>query len=213
MRMGSRQVAVLGQRCRKRGSVSLRVIGGEHRGRVLRSVRGQGTRPLLGQVREAVFNILADQVVDAEVWDLFAGTGATGIEALSRGARRVLFLEKSHQALVVLRENLEMLGIEVKRRSHVLRMDAWEPPPLTPEGEAQEIPPDIVFLDPPYSLVAEDPARSAYRAKQLYDRLAPGGVLCFHFMEGHLDRDDFDADLDVDLRSWGTTSIAFLRRP
>lgn len=193
--------------------MSLRVIGGEHRGRVLRSVKGFGTRPLLGQVREAIFNILSARMEGAEVWDLFAGTGATGIEALSRGARRVLFLEKSNQALAVLRQNLAMLGPEAQRRSHTLRMDAWDPPPLQPEGEPEEVPPDLIFLDPPYALVAEDPVRSAYRARQLYDRLAQGGVLCFHFEEGTLDRDDFDANLDVELRSWGSTTIAFLRRP
>ena len=193
--------------------MSLRVIGGEHRGRVLKSVRGHGTRPLLGQVREAVFNILGGRIEGEEIWDLFAGTGATGIEALSRGARRVLFLEKSNQALVVLRQNLEMLGPEAKRRSHVLRLDAWDPPPLQPEGEEHEVAPDVIFLDPPYALVAEDPVRSAFRARQLYDRLAPGGVLCFHFEEGTLDRDDFDTDLDVEMRTWGTTAIVFLTRP
>ncbi|HLU40026.1 MAG TPA: RsmD family RNA methyltransferase, partial [Planctomycetota bacterium] len=86
--------------------MSLRVIGGEYRGRVLTTVRGFGTRPLLAQVREAVFNILGQDLTGQEVWDLFAGTGASGIEALSRGARRVAFVEKSNQALQVLRQNL-----------------------------------------------------------------------------------------------------------
>ena len=71
-----------------RPAMSLKIIAGEYRGRVLRSVKGFMTRPLLGQVREALFNILGDRVVDEEDWDLFAGTGATGHEALSRGARR-----------------------------------------------------------------------------------------------------------------------------
>ncbi len=193
--------------------MSLRVIAGEYGGRVLRSVRGYGTRPLLGQVREALFNILGDWVAGKEVWDLFAGTGATGIEALSRGARRVLFLEKGHQALQVLRANLQMLGDDAKRRSHVLRLDAWEPPILTPEGEETEIKPDLVFLDPPYAAVAEDPVKSAYRAQKLVERLAPGGVLCFHFMVGHLDRDDFDPRLNVEIRSWGSTAIALIDAP
>ena len=70
--------------------MSLKVIAGIYGSRVLKSVRGLGTRPLLGQVKESIFNILAEYVADAYVWDLFAGTGATGIEALSRGAERVL---------------------------------------------------------------------------------------------------------------------------
>jgi 16S rRNA (guanine966-N2)-methyltransferase len=189
----------------------LRVIGGEFRGRSLDAVRGFGTRPLLGQVREAVFNILGQDFSDLEVWDLFAGTGASGIEALSRGARRVLFLEKSNQALSVLRRNLDKLGPDAKRRSHVLRMDAWDPPPLVPEGEPAEVAPDVVFLDPPYAQVLDDPVRAAFRARQLVDRLAPDGVLCFHFQEGQLDVDDFDPELGVDLRVWGSTAMAFIR--
>ncbi|MCA8944027.1 MAG: RsmD family RNA methyltransferase, partial [Planctomycetes bacterium] len=192
--------------------VSLRIIGGEYRGRVLRTRRGNDTRPLLGQVREAVFNILTGRIEGAEVWDLFAGSGASGIEALSRGAARVLFVEKSNQALHALRENLGLLGASAKERSHVLRVDAWEPPPFRPRGEATEVPPDVVFFDPPYPAVAEDPVRAVCRARAIVDRLADGGVMCFHFREGHLHPDDFDRDLDVEMRSWGTTVFAFLSR-
>ena len=192
--------------------MSLRIIGGEFRGRVLRTRKGRDTRPLLGQVREAVFNILTGRVEDAEVWDLFAGTGASGIEALSRGARRVLFVEKSNQALRTLRENLDLLGTDAKSRSHVLRVDAWAPPPMQPQGEEAEIPPDVVFYDPPYPAVAEDPVRAACRARAIVDRLADDGILCFHYMEGHLEPDDFDRDLDVDIRAWGSTRFAFITR-
>jgi 16S rRNA (guanine966-N2)-methyltransferase len=188
--------------------MTLRVIAGEYGGRVLKSPRGLGTRPLLGQVREALFNILGARVEGAEVWDLFAGSGASGIEALSRGARHVTFVEKSNQALAVLGANLELLGSGAVQRSRVLKADAWQPP--APIGEDDEtVPPDLVFLDPPYASVAEDPARCAYRAASLAARLAPGGMLCFHFPDGLLDTDDFDG-LDVDLRRWGRTAVAFL---
>lgn len=192
--------------------MSLRVIGGEYRGRVLTTVRGFGTRPLLAQVREAVFNILGQDLTGQEVWDLFAGTGASGIEALSRGARRVAFVEKSNQALQVLRQNLDILGEDARRRSLVLKVDAWDPPSIVFEGEDGEVPPDIVFLDPPYPAVAEDPVRAAYRAQRLLQRTSPRGVVCFHFRDGQLDVDDFDPTLDVDLRVWGSTAFAFLRR-
>ncbi len=192
--------------------MSLRVLGGDLRGRVLNTVRGFGTRPLLAQVREAVFNVLGQRMDDQEVWDLFAGTGANGIEALSRGARRVIFLEKSNQAISVLRRNLDSLGDEVKARCDILKMDAWEPPPLQPRGETEEIAPHLIFLDPPYPLVAEDPARAADRAQRLVRRTAPGGVVCFHFRDGQLDVDDFDETIDVDIRVWGTTAMGFLRR-
>ncbi len=207
--------------------MSLKIIGGEYGGRVLRSVRGLGTRPLLGQVREAVFNILQEHVPDAFVWDLFAGTGASGMEALSRGAARVLFAEKNNKALDVLRGNLQLLGQDAVDRAIVQRCDAWEPPPMTeavfgpgrtdadgnptvPAGG--EVGPDIVFLDPPYALVAEDPVKCMAKASRLLARCAPGGCVVFHFEAGVLDADDFDGDLDVDLREWGSTAIAMLWR-
>ena len=193
--------------------MSLKIIAGEYGSRVLKGVKGNHTRPLLGQVREALFNIVQDWTRNAEVWDLFAGTGASGIEALSRGARRVIFVEKSNQALAVLRSNLDELGPTALQRSHVLKVDAWEPPALMLDGDDAEVAPDLVFYDPPYKAVAEDPVRAAYKAQQLLKRMKPGGILCFHFMEGHLDRDDFDPSLDVDLRSWGTSVIALIEVP
>lgn len=191
----------------------LKVIGGEFRGRNLQSVKGVGTRPLLGQVREALFNILGEWVEGKEVWDLFAGTGASGIEALSRGAARVHFVEKGNQPLRVLRENLDLFEPEVRARCHVYRTDAWEPHPLTPEGEETEVRPDLVFLDPPYKAVGEDPTRCAYRCQQLLARMAPGGVICFHFLDGNLDRDDFDTSLNVEIRRWGKSAVALLEVP
>lgn len=204
-------------------AVSLKIIGGEYGGRVLRAVRGLGTRPLLGQVREALFNILQDRVEGAYVWDLFAGTGASGMEALSRGAARVLFVEKNGKALDVLRGNLQMLGDDAVARSAPIRGDAWEPPPMTPgvfgaghrddEKPADaEVAPDLVFLDPPYALVAEDPVKCLAKARRLLERTAPHGCVLFHFEAGVLDDDDFGDDLDVDLREWGSTAIALMWR-
>ncbi len=193
--------------------MSLKIIAGEYGSRVLKGVKGNHTRPLLGQVREALFNIIQDWTSEAEVWDLFAGTGASGIEALSRGASRVVFVEKSNQALAVLRSNLDELGPSAMDRSHVLKVDAWEPPVLMLGDDEAEVAPDLVFYDPPYKAVAEDPVRAAYKAQQLLKRMRPGGILCFHFMEGHLDRDDFDPSLVVDMRSWGTSVIALIEVP
>lgn len=193
--------------------MSLKVIGGEFRGRNLQSVKGVGTRPLLGQVREALFNILGEWVEGKEVWDLFAGTGASGIEALSRGAARVHFVEKSNQALKVLRENLGLFEPDVRARCHVYRADAWDPHPLTPQGEEAETRPDLVFLDPPYKMVTEDPTRSAYRCQRILERMAPGGLACFHYLDGNLDRDDFDASLNVEIRRWGKSAVALLEVP
>lgn len=203
--------------------MSLKIIGGEYGGRVLKAVRGLGTRPLLGQVRGSLFNILQDRVEGAYVWDLFAGTGASGVEALSRGADRVLFVEKNNKALDVLRGNLQMLGPDAVRRACIQRADAWDPPPMAPavfgaghrddETPADaEVAPDLVFLDPPYALVAEDPVKCLAKARKLLERTAPHGCVLFHFEAGVLDDDDFGDDLDVDLREWGSTAIALMWR-
>src|SRR5262245_50306062 len=101
--------------------MSLKILAGVYGGRVLRSVRGLGMCPLLGQVRAALFNCWAEQVPGAIVWDLFAGTGATGIEALSHGAKVVMFCEKNGRAIDVLRGNLQMLGQEAVEQSIVIR--------------------------------------------------------------------------------------------
>jgi 16S rRNA (guanine966-N2)-methyltransferase len=198
--------------------MSLKVIAGVYGSRILKSVRGLGTRPLLGQVKAAIFNILGDRVPGSLVWDLFAGTGSTGIEALSRGARRVVFVEKNGRAVEVIRSNLEALGSEATENSTVVRGDAWDPP-VQPQPAADgaispptQAAPDLIFLDPPYSLVAEDPVKAVYRAQVLAHRLAPGGCLVFHFETGVLDEDDFDNNLRVDLREYGDSTIAFLYR-
>ena len=212
----------------------MRIIGGDFGGRTLKTVRGLGTRPLLGQVREALFNILGDQVDGAFVWDLFAGTGSSGMESLSRGAARVLFVEKNGKAIGILRNNLQSLGDEAFERGVVIKADAWDPPVMhrslfgaardedadadadvdaeTDGGAEVEIAPDIIFLDPPYSMVAEDPVKSMARARRLLDRTADKGCVLFHFERGVLDEDDFDSNLDVDLREWGTSVVAMLWR-
>lgn len=210
--------------------MSLRIIGGDFGGRTLKTVRGLGTRPLLGQVREALFNILGDQIDGALVWDLFAGTGSSGMESLSRGAARVLFVEKNGKAIGILRNNLQSLGDEAFERGVVVKADAWDPPVMhrslfgaardeDAETEADvdggaevEVAPDIIFLDPPYSMVAEDPVKSMARARRLLDRTADKGCVLFHFERGVLDEDDFDSNLDVELREWGTSVVAMLWR-
>ena len=117
----------------------MRVIAGEFKGRRLRTPRGSRTRPTADRVREALFSMLGD-VSGARVLDLYAGSGALGIEALSRGAESALFVERDQQALAALRRNLEAVGANAEvRRQDVLRFLA------RPEGTF-----DLVFSDPPY---------------------------------------------------------------
>jgi len=189
----------------------IRIIAGEFRGRRLQAVPGRGTRPLLGQVRESIFNILAADIADAIVWDLFAGTGASGIEALSRGAEQVVFVERSRAALSVLHKNLAMCRLEPPR-AIVLAQDAWSAPRLHPDPRA----PDVVFLDPPYEAVNQDPGAALVRVGDLIAHCQPEtGCVVFHFQPGALQQSDLEAGLDgvrIDLRVWGDSAVAFLRR-
>jgi 16S rRNA (guanine966-N2)-methyltransferase len=119
----------------------MRVIAGEFRSRRLISVEGLQTRPTSDRLRETLFNILGSRVEGCVFVDAYAGTGAVGIEALSRGARRVVFIEKDRTALATIRENLELLKIGARAR--VIQGLAH-----LHLGELEGV--DIVFLDPPY---------------------------------------------------------------
>ena len=118
----------------------MRVIGGEFRSRVLKSLPGLAVRPTPDRLRETLFNVLAPRIEDAVFLDAFAGTGAVGIEALSRGAARAIFIERDPRALDILRENLRSLNIGPQ--ATVTRGSALR---LLKDYEA-----DIVFIDPPY---------------------------------------------------------------
>jgi 16S rRNA (guanine966-N2)-methyltransferase len=123
----------------------MRVIGGEFRSRRLKSVPGDSARPTPDRLRETLFNILSGRIGGARFLDAYAGTGAIGIEALSRGAAHACFLERSRHAVQVIRENLASLGIESK--ATVVAGPALRAILNFPAG--------IVFLDPPYELENE----------------------------------------------------------
>ena len=123
----------------------MRVIAGEFRSRRLKSIPGLATRPTPDRLRETLFDILGSRVQGTVFLDAYAGTGAVGIEALSRGAVRAIFIERSKGAEKVLRENLASLGIEDRA---VVALGAAAS--LLPRYEAA-----IVFLDPPYDRESE----------------------------------------------------------
>lgn len=125
----------------------MRIVGGSLRGRVLKTPSSQSIRPTSDRLRESVFDILAhaydDPVSGAQVVDLFAGTGALGLEALSRGAQRALFVDDGTEARALLRANIEALGLGGVTR--VFRRDATKLG-AAPPGEQFS----LAFLDPPY---------------------------------------------------------------
>ena len=141
----------------------MRIVGGSHRGRRLMAPKGETVRPTSDRAREALFNILshgqfaADGVsfIDAAVLDAFAGTGALGLEALSRGAASATFIERDPEAVAILRKNVAAL--DEGARAKIVPGDAVHPPRAV-------APCDIVFIDPPYRSGLAAPALAGLAA-------------------------------------------------
>ena len=138
----------------------MRIVSGKHRGRTLSAPKSQAIRPTADRLRESLFNILAhaygDPVTGARVLDLFAGTGALGIEALSRGAAFALFIDDGAEARALMRANVDALGLGAVTR--IFRRDA------TKLGPAHPVEPfSLAFLDPPYRRGLAEQALAAMR--------------------------------------------------
>ncbi|PWB80291.1 MAG: 16S rRNA (guanine(966)-N(2))-methyltransferase RsmD [Candidatus Methylomirabilota bacterium] len=123
----------------------MRVIGGLARGRRILAPRGRGTRPTSDYLRELLFNLLAQQIEGRTFLDLYAGTGAVGIEALSRGAAAAVFVEHSRSALAMLYRNLEMSGF--RDRAEVVPIEVLR---YLRRATCESRQFDLIFLDPPY---------------------------------------------------------------
>lgn len=120
----------------------MRVIAGIAKGRILKSVEGDSTRPITDRTKEALFNIIGNDILQASFLDCFAGTGSVGIEALSRGSAFARFIEKNPRAISVIRENLKATGLINK--AEVLRMDAFTALAKPPDREF-----DYIYVAPP----------------------------------------------------------------
>ncbi len=187
----------------------MRIIAGEFRGRRIDAPPGQDTRPMLDRVREAVFSSLGDRVDEAAVLDLFAGTGSLGLEALSRGARSALLVERDARALRHLEANVAALAVEDRarvRRGDALRPTSWG----APEERF-----DLIFLDPPYPLVRESRGRASLLAaleELARERLADEGTIVLHTPTSAPRAEEFPADLEARGRTYGRSAIWFLAR-
>jgi 16S rRNA (guanine966-N2)-methyltransferase len=151
----------------------MRVIAGSLKGRRLKAPDWEGLRPTSDKLRETLFNILAPRVAGARLMDGFAGTGAVGIEAISRGAREVTFVDEDPRAQALVSENLAHCGIEsgyTVLRASVARVleDA--------RANSAFVPFDIVLFDPPYDLATDQVLAGADRV------VAPGGILVLEHM-------------------------------
>lgn len=181
----------------------MRIISGRLRSRKLLSIRGNAVRPTSDRVREAIFNIIGRDVTETRVLDLFAGTGAMGIEALSRGARSAIFIDSRKASVAAVRKNLEYLGLT--EHSQVILWDiAKNLNCLAPGGP--EI--HLVFMDPPYLKNLIGPALSHLRQCRI---LALGALVVIeHAASEPLPEQLSGYDL-IEQRKYGKTLVSFLK--
>jgi 16S rRNA (guanine966-N2)-methyltransferase len=148
----------------------MRIIAGEAKGRRLATPR-TGTRPFTGRAKEAVFSSLADRIPGANVLDLFAGSGSLGLEALSRGAAKVVFVERDRNAVRILEENVASVGLG----GRIVRSDAAAF--VSRDGGTY----DLVFVDPPFAMTDAEVDRLLTLVGR---RLAVGGTAVLHRRRG-----------------------------
>lgn len=183
----------------------MRIVAGRLRGRALAAPADDGVRPTSDRVREAMFNVIAHgiegfSIEGARVLDLFAGTGALGLEALSRGAARCLFVEEAPEARALIRANVEAFGLTGVTR--IWRRDATR---LGPAGAGDRF--DLLLLDPPYG---KGLGERAIAAALEGGWLAPGALVV---LEERADAEVRwpDGLAAVDRRVWGATAVHFAR--
>ncbi len=180
----------------------MRVIGGKYRSRVLSEFEGEDVRPTADRVKESLFNILSLKMQGARVLDLFSGSGALGIESLSRGAREVCFNDCAKSSLAILKKNLTALKIPVNGGEATLSGSDYL---VCLDGVKGPF--DIVFIDPPYRFDFGEKALKKIAEKGL---LTPNGVAVY-------ERDrPFEGEVDglekYDERKYGKTYLTFFRR-
>lgn len=157
----------------------MRIIAGKYRRRKLQTNPGMTTRPITDRAKEPLFERLERHVKQARVADIFAGTGTLGLEALSRGARSVVFIEQDHKAVELLQRNIAAIG--VADETLVWRTDAVRCS-YRPQGVPEFVPFDLLFFDPPYRMIdALQPATPLYKALQRLARStvsSENAILC-----------------------------------
>lgn len=184
----------------------MRVISGTARGKKLSSLEGLETRPTLDRVKEALFNIIQFDIKEANVLDLFSGSGAIAIEALSRGASSAILCDRSPNAIRIINKNLE--DTRLKDKAEVINKDYLQALSKL-KNESEKF--DIIFLDPPY--------KSDYIEKSIenilkYDLLAKDGIIIAETDdENIIEKIKKNKDIEIyDARKYGIVHIIFIRK-
>ena len=181
----------------------MRIVAGSARGRALKGPKGEGIRPTAARVRQALFDVLGQFLEGGEALDLFAGTGALGLEALSRGISRVVFVDSGREAQALVRENATATGFE--RQIELMPMDALKAIAQLASAQRRF---ELVFADPPYAQLAIAKLVAAIEQGGL---LAESGWLCVE----HDKREDAPEEVGllarVDQRRFGDTLVSLFR--
>jgi len=184
--------------------VSIRVIAGKAKGRRLKMVPGEGTRPVMDRVKEALFNILSPVVHDSVWLDLFAGTGSVGIEALSRGAARAVFVDNARLAVQTIHANLALTGLA--EDAEVVRADVFE---YLARGPVQPF--DVVYIAPPqYQGLWK---KALVQLDEQPDWLNPDGIAVVQIDPNEQEAVPLDVLETYDERIYGNTLLWFFERP
>jgi 16S rRNA (guanine966-N2)-methyltransferase len=182
----------------------MRIIAGQRRGHKFDGPKGNTTRPTSDLVRESLFNILGEQVVDRVVVDLFAGTGALGLEALSRGASRAIFVEQNRENVALIHRNLATLRFEDRARVHASDAYRW-----ARSFDPIDDQPLVVFLDPPYREYETRAKKVNQLLQDLVQKLPPGSAIAVESRRA-LDAGVLPDPDAWDVRRYGGTQIAIL---
>ena len=182
----------------------MRIVGGEYRGRPLATPKSGAIRPTVDRTRESLFNILAHAYAEAldgtRMMDVFAGTGAVGLEAVSRGCRSALFVENGVEGRALLWENIDSLGLH--GRTRILRRDATR---LGPVGNLEPF--HLMFADPPYGKgLGEQSLRAAHEGGWL----VPGALVLLE-ESADVDPQVYNAFEWLETRTFGDTKMHFYR--
>ncbi len=181
----------------------MRIIAGQRRGHKIDGPRpSTGTRPTRDLIREALFNILGDLVVDRIAVDLFAGTGALGLEALSRGARRAIFVERDRENVGLIHRNIATLRYQ--DRTQVRHADAYR---WAGSFERIDDLPLVVFLDPPYREYEVHSPKMNRMLAQLVEKMPPGSAVALESWRD-LDGRVLPEFATWDVRRYGSSQVA-----